>query len=187
MIARILQGLRHKLRSYRKGEDGTASVEFVIMIPAFMTIFMGSFESGLLMTRYVMVERALDITVRDLRLGNFVNPTHGTLKAAICANTVIYPDCNTSMILELIPVDQSTWNLPSTDATCVNRSATVQPVTDETVIDPGQQNELMLIRVCAVFDPLFPTTGLGLRLNRSQQGGGYALVAASAFVNEPQS
>jgi len=41
-----------------------------------------------------------------------------------------------------------------------------------------------LIRVCAVFKPVFPSTKLGIRLARDELGG-YALVASSAYVNEP--
>jgi hypothetical protein len=44
---------------------------------------------------------------------------------------------------------------------------------------------MMLIRACAKFDPLFPTSGLGFQLPRDNTGA-YALIAATAFVNEPE-
>ncbi|MEZ5796378.1 MAG: hypothetical protein R3D63_02055 [Paracoccaceae bacterium] len=43
----------------------------------------------------------------------------------------------------------------------------------------------MIVRVCAVQDPFFPTTGLGLQLKADAEGG-YQLIAASVFVNEPR-
>ena len=53
-------------------------------------------------------------------------------------------------------------------------------------LDTGTDNEMMLIRACAVFDPIFPMTGLGLKLKKDAFGGGYAIIARSAFVNEPE-
>jgi hypothetical protein len=47
----------------------------------------------------------------------------------------------------------------------------------------GGQNQLMLVKACAIFNPIFPSTGLGLQLVRDD--GGYAVTAFSAFVNEP--
>jgi len=44
---------------------------------------------------------------------------------------------------------------------------------------------MMLITACAVFKPMVPTTGLGLKLPRVNGGDDYAVVSMSAFVNEP--
>ena len=57
----------------------------------------------------------------------------------------------------------------------------VQPVLEFT---SGMDHDVMLVRACAVFDPMFPTTGLGLRLPKDETGA-YSLVASSAFVVEP--
>ena len=42
----------------------------------------------------------------------------------------------------------------------------------------------MLVRACAIFDPIFPITGMGLNLPLDASGA-YQLAASSAFVNEP--
>ena len=49
---------------------------------------------------------------------------------------------------------------------------------------PGQQNDLMLIRVCVTVDALFPTSVYALPIDYDAQGG-YALAVASVYVNEP--
>ena len=49
---------------------------------------------------------------------------------------------------------------------------------------PGVENEIMFIRVCYVVDPLFPSSGLGLRL-KNDPTGGYRMIVTSAFANEP--
>lgn len=158
------------------------SSDFVIVFPAFMMVFLGSFEAGMLMSRSVMLERAVDMSVRDLRVGLYENPTHDQIKADICARMVIMPGCMESLLLELRPVSTSTWNVFDGPATCVNRDEPVQPVTTWT---GGESNEMMLVRACAVFDPYFPTSAWGLQLPLDASGG-YQLVAMSAFVNEPR-
>jgi hypothetical protein len=45
----------------------------------------------------------------------------------------------------------------------------------------------MLMTVCAVFEPMVPTTGLGLKLPKVNGGSYYGLVTITAFANEPNS
>lgn len=181
--------LLRPFRRFRRKEDGVATLEFVLMVPAFLMIFMASFESGLLMTRYIMLERSLDMIVRDLRLGNFAfsdtataQQKHDAVQKAICSKTVMFPDCEEIMMLEMRSVSQVTWEPLNTAADCVNRAEDFTAVDQFTT---GVDNEMMLVRACAIFDPIFPLTGVGLRLRSETNGTGYRLVASSAFVNEP--
>jgi hypothetical protein len=144
---------------------------------------MASFESGLLMTRNILPERALDLTLRELRLGSFVAPSHDTIRDAVCARTVLYADCGTIMRLELTRVSTTTWDLPAADTPCADRD---EPIQLPDPPDTGAENGMMLIRACAVFDPVFPMTGLALRLKKESPGGGYAIIARPACVNEPE-
>ncbi len=64
---------------------------------------------------------------------------------------------------------------------CIDRSEDIQPVT---ALQIGQQNDIMLIRVCVVQDAMFPITGIGLGLPKDGEGG-YGIIAISAFVTEP--
>ena len=176
IAARMRQATRRILRA----EDGNATIEFVIIVPLFLTIFMSAFECGLLMTRNVMLERAMDISIRDLRLG--ATPTHDQLKQKICTLAAIIPNCMSTVLLELRPVSTTTWQPLGTTVTCVDRTQVIQPITQ---FLPGVKNQMMLVRACAVFDPIFPLTGLGLKLPKDASGG-YQLIASSAFVNEPK-
>jgi hypothetical protein len=173
------------LRRFRREDRGVASLEFVVAVPVFLMIFMASFESAMLMTRFVMLERGVDITVRELRLGGFSNPQHQVLKEAICSHTVMFEDCENTLMLELRTVNTASWQSLDNSADCVDRApdAPIQPLSDLSV---GLENEMMLVRACAVFEPMFPLTGIGLKLPRVREGSSdYGLVATSAFVNEP--
>lgn len=163
-------------------ERATASVEFVLTVPVLMLIFMSSFESGLLMTRQILLEQSLDEVMRDLRLGKIDSPNATKIKNRICAKSIIFTDCVNSTSVELTPIDGTSWTLPSANTACSERDdEAVQPVV---TFVPGSENEMMLVRVCVVQDAMFPTTGLGADLPLDNQGG-YGLIAISAFVNEP--
>ena len=119
-----------------------------------LTVFMASFESGLLMTRSIMLEQAVDITMRELRLGHYPLPDAALLKREICKRTIIFKSCETNIMIEMTRVSTQTWALPSTNVSCVDREEEIQPVT---ALQIGQQNDVMLIRVCVIQDALFPT------------------------------
>jgi len=171
---------RRLLRRWRR-EDGNATIEFVLLFPAFMTLFLVVFETGLLLTRGVMLDRGVDVAMRELRLGTLDPMTHDGLRDKICEHSVIIPDCTDSVLLELRPISTTTWEPLTHSATCIDRTEDVQPVLE---FEPGASNEMMLVRVCAVFDPFFPTTGLAASI-KLDESGAYALVATSAYVNEP--
>lgn len=168
-------------RRFGHRESGAATVEFTIVFPVFVLVLLSGIEAGILMARQVMIDRALDIAVRDLRLGGWVNPDHDDLRTRICENTVIIANCNDVMMLELRRVSTDTWDLPANGAPCVDRAEDIEPTTQ---FVGGGQNDMMLVRACTIVDPLFPTTGLGLQLE-TDESGGYAITARSAFVNEP--
>lgn len=178
----FLARLRRSLRRFGRREDGGAMVELVIVMPVMMVIFMAAFESGLYMTRHIMLERAVDQTIRELRLGRLNNNlTHDRLKTEICDRARFLADCDATIRIELRPVSTTTWNLPSTATTCFDRDETVNP---SLTPNPGVQNELMMVRVCVIQDAVFPGANIGQSIVRDTQGG-YALVSVGAFVNEP--
>lgn len=180
MIRKALSALARLGRAMRR-EDGTASVEFVLVFPVIVSIMFQAFETGWLTVRQTMLERALDMTVRELRLGHFINPTQDSLRNYVCSLTVVISDCTNTLMIELDKVDTTAWTMPSPSATCVSRGAKVQPVVNVT---QGGGDDLMIIRACAVVDVMFPLTGVGMDLPKDSSGG-VSLVASSAFVNEP--
>lgn len=168
-------------RKFARSQNGTATVEFVILFPVFMTLFVSVFESGLMMTRLTMLERGLDLTVRAIRLspGN-ANITHAAVKQMICDNAGILHDCTNSLKVELLQVSPNAWIAPSLAADCVDRTSEIEPVV---TFNSGDEGDLLFIRACVVVDPMYPNIGLGLILSKDSSGG-VMLVASSAFANE---
>ena len=169
------------MRRFARCEDGTASMEFVIVFPAFMILFVSAFEVGISMTRHVMLERGLDMAVRAVRLGTADEIEYDELKTMICNGAGIIPDCMNSLKLEMDPIDPRNWTNIAVDADCIDSEEEINPVR---TFNAGNDNELMILRACVLFKPMFPGTGIGFYLPR-KSGDYYALVSSSAFVMEP--
>ena len=177
----LLARLKGQISRVIRSESGTASLDFAICIPVIMAIFMASIESGMLMTRFILLEQSVDMVMRNLRLGQYPAPTVQLLKDEICRRTIIMEGCESNITIDLQPVSTTAWNFPPRNAGCVDRGAEVQPAT---TFNPGAAHQIMMVRVCVTQDAMFPTTGIGLNLPKDASGG-YGLVAISAFVNEP--
>ncbi|NGM46418.1 pilus assembly protein [Rhodobacter sp. SGA-6-6] len=174
--------MRRALSRLFRREDGTATVEFVLVVPVVISIFMASVEAGFYMAKHVMLERGLDLVMRDIRLGNLGTFENNKLRKLICEATPILVDCENTLMVEMRPISTSTFAISADPATCVDRGESTE-VDDH--VEPGGSNEIMIIRVCAIQDPIFPSTGIGLHL-RADARGGYQMVTASVFVNEPR-
>ena len=180
-MRRIIEHIGKKAGSIFSRENGNATIEFVIIFPILMTLLISSVEFGILTMRKVMLESSVDRTIRDLRLGKLLDPTQASVRKEICDRASMIPSCEDRLIIELTPVNTNSWGVLREQTTCVSRDSALNPVVE---LNPGAAHELVLIRVCAVFDPIFPTSALGTHLVK-QETGGYALTASSAFVNEP--
>lgn len=179
--------LVNKFRTFKAKQDGNASIEFVFLFPVLMFLFLTGFESGYYMVRNAMLERAVEVSVRDVRLGNGRVPNYAALKASICREVGIVEGCSNKIQVELKPIEIRPGAIAAvrTDARCVDTNSSDDPLTG-TEYSVGNANNMMMVRACLLAMPLFPTTGIGAGMAVDQQGN-YALVATSAFVNEPGS
>lgn len=174
------------LRRFMANDDGVVTVEFVIIFPIFMALFLMTYESGMISLRHFALERAVDVAVRDVRIGAIANPTPASLRTRICSFAGILPDCENQLQLEMVRRDLRNWVAIPTTVQCIDRGASTQPVVEFT---NGGNNELIFLRACVRLDPVMPTTLLGRTIvesnSTSAAAGSYALVATTAFVVEP--
>ncbi len=179
-----MRGLRAalaSLRAFAQDSRGNATVEFIIVVPVLMMLVFSIYEAGWFMVRSTMLDRGLDMAVRDLRLGLIANPTHDELKKRVCAHTTVIKNCETTLVLELTPFNLGAG--PGLDSpVCVDRSSKVEPVF---TYKPGIRSEIMFVRACSIVDPLFPLMGFAAAMTRNE-GGEFAIIAHSAFANEPE-
>jgi hypothetical protein len=83
--------------------------------------------------------------------------------------------------LEMIPMSMREWDEPARDADCYDSAEPVRPLRQ---FDPGQPNELMLLRACYKYKPITPVGSVGAAMPKDAEGYA-AIVSFSAFVQEP--
>jgi hypothetical protein len=179
MIRRLLARSRPPALS---SEEGNASVEFVLLFPIIFAMFVSSVDISVMMLRQVFLDRALDLALRDVRLG-IIQPTGlDSFKDRICQNAALTPNCRDSITVELRPVTVAELHSFDPTARCVNRAHNVTPMLQFT---PGSGNqELMLIRACTVANPFIVASGFIFGAPRGPNDD-FMSVSIGIFVNEP--
>ncbi len=177
----MIRSLYNTLRRFRDTEEGSMVVPFALWMPVFLGVILSGIEVGTLTMRHTALERALDETVREVRLATGTNYTHDTLKQSICDAAAILPDCSNLLKLEMIKLNIRQWVEPHQSADCVDTALEVNPARN---FEYGRGNEMMMLRACFKFKPISPAGYLSSALGKDDQG--YSgLVSYSAFVQEP--
>ncbi len=179
----MTRGLFCLARRFLSREDGVATIEFVLMFPAMLMILLSGVELGMMTMKHTGLERAMDLTVRDIRLGTGSVPDHDEIKNRICQRAGFIKECESHLRLQMVQIDPRNWDGIPQQASCTDASKEVQPKI--TFKNDAKDNELMILRACAKIAPIFPTTGLGKSIQKDGAGD-YALVSTSVFVQEPQ-
>ena len=178
---RVMSSFRKVLRAWARDEKGAVIADFAVMFPVFLMFMLSSVEMGLMTFRQTMLERGLDMAVRDLRLGFVEDPTHAKVKDLVCHYSGFLPDCGNALRLEMKPVDLRAFTALPRQADCIDKSEDISPVRS---FVNGGGNQMMLLRACIKIAPVFPTVGLGNQVDKDGNGD-MSLFSTSAFVNEP--
>ena len=176
--------MKARLTDFLRDEDGAGTAELVIVFSLFAMLVFTMIEAGWLMTKSMMLDRGLEIAMRDIRLGRWSAPTAEQIRGQICDNALVFADCRNLIRLELTPIANSS-DFPNDDADCADRSITNPALRPQDDFDVGARSQVMFVRACIIVDPLFVTFGLGRMLDNDPNGG-IQMVAHSAFVNEPE-
>lgn len=178
----MIQPINKFMRRFRKNEDGSAlMLEFVIFVPLLFTTFLMAVELGIYSMRQVFLDRGLDIAVRHVRLSTNLPINHDELKDIICENAGFLEDCDQTLRLEMVKVSPRNFAPMNPQIDCIDSSQEYNPVQGFAL---GREHDMMMLRACVRFDPVFPTSGLGASFDKD--GGGKAhMVSIAAFVQEP--
>ncbi|QGX99047.1 pilus assembly protein [Roseovarius faecimaris] len=177
----MIRAFFSRLRRGFRDEEGSAAVEFVIIFPVIATMIVLTLEMGFITLRQTMLERGLDMAVREVRLGTGSAPEHDDIKDLICQNSLILSDCSNNLFLEMVPSDPRAFAGLHELTSCTDAAVPSRPVRSFT---PGQQNQLVMLRACVLYDPLFPEALLP-RVLTADDFGKSAIIAVTAFVQEP--
>ncbi|MTH95662.1 MULTISPECIES: TadE/TadG family type IV pilus assembly protein [Alphaproteobacteria] len=178
------------LRRFRRREDGSATIELLFWFPFFIWVTYSGVDLGLMSFHHANLERALDETIREVRLNRLpageTEWKHDLLKDMICDRARLLPDCGANLSLEMKSLDPfsslAAQNLNQTPL-CADTPEEVRKPEDR-VFEAGASNELMIIRACMEVAPVWISTilGQGVRENASGQ---FELHSTTVFVHEP--
>ena len=170
------------LRAIRKlfcCRSGATTVEFAVAFPFVMWILFMFVEVGVLTMRTTLLKRGLSQATRDVRLGDPSVASVDAFRSRVCDYVYALSDCENSLNIEMTAIENGNFE----SFKCRNRENDAW--TPSTTFNPGQPEEIMLVRACLLVRPVFPGAGIGAALARDV-GGDYAIVATSAFMNEPE-
>lgn len=192
-------GFFRKLQGFRRNDDGVITIEFVLLLPMILALVFWVIEIGVLSMRWVTLENALDKTMRDVRITNFVaeydgaRAQHDALKDRICQYASTLSSCQADVKLELIPADAN-GGAPDAAVSCTDRAVDPDTTSNEDyLVTLGNpiglaEREIMFARACILIDPIVPPAFAQPILLGATGGEGeqvYALVSTNAFVLEP--
>jgi hypothetical protein len=179
-----MKRISHFLRSWATRQDGAVTVEFVVVVPFVLTLFFASVDVGVTMLRQVMLDRAVDMAVREVRLGRVPSDGSVTMAQMICDRAILFSDCHDNIAVEMQPIDTTNFNGLNDPVRCVNRELDITPAVAFNPGAGGAAQELMLIRTCVSANPFIRLTGFFTAMPINPEGD-YVIASRGIFVNEP--
>lgn len=176
----MIHNIRSLFKNFRRKEDGSATIEFVIFVPLILTFFMSSIELGIFTLRQMFLDRGLEMAVREIRLNTGASTTHNEVKDMVCAYAGFLKDCDTELKLTMKPHFISSYAGPTgLPSECSDVALAINP---SQTFAHGAEHQMMLMVACYTFDPIFASTGLGYALNEQ---GLLEMYGMSGFIQEP--
>ncbi|NRA87158.1 MAG: pilus assembly protein [Rhizobiales bacterium] len=180
----LLQSLKNMLRAFQRDKKGATAVEFAILAPVFFTLFFSIFEAGYLFSKVAMLDYAVSKVAKQIYIGaaNRGVVTYEDIEKLLCDNVVIGgKNCTKDLHIELVIVEDLT-DFPDKNVVCQDsQGENINPIIS---FNGGVGVNVMFMRVCLMTNILVPGLGLGLQLPKTDANR-YAIVATTAFVNEP--
>ncbi|PIE11900.1 MAG: hypothetical protein CSA72_01950 [Rhodobacterales bacterium] len=179
--------IKRRFARLRRDVRGTYAMSLMVLMPLIGIIMGFAGDLGISLTRQVMLERAVDVQARSIRLGLRPADDYAGLRKAICETARIIPECETRLKLQLKAMSPYSWE--SIGATPDCESLKEVTYTEPKEFDTAQGNQLVVLRVCAVVEPFMPGYGVGGALVRTSDPDApnrfYQVMATTAFVKEP--
>ncbi len=177
----MMQSIKQKLANFLRKEDGTIAVAFVFAFPFFVGFLLAGVEVGVTTMRHVALERTMDETVRFIRLNTGAKPSHANLKNVICSRNLV-DDCHANLQLEMVKRNLREWEDLPDNFSCLDNGFVVTDMSD---LSFGEDNEMIVMRACLAYKPIFKGWFMLTPLSLDEDGNAY-LKYTTAFVQEPR-
>lgn len=167
--------LQHRLRKDRRG---IASLEFAVVATPFLALLLALIETMLIFFATLTLENGVAEAARQIRTGQAQvgNFTQQDFRNEICDRVGFMLDCGSRMELDVRTFDGfGNVQMPPP----LNDQGEFQT---NYVFDPGQEGDVVVVRVFYSYPTLLPLLGDGMA---NMAGQNRLLVASSVFRNEP--
>lgn len=175
------------LARFRHDESGAVTIPTLPWIVFYLFLTFGAIEMSIMIMKQTLFDRGVALTARIMQLGLDSKPDEETLKKTICSNLVFISNCMDKLSVETFSVDQSDWS-----STLTGKALNCETSSDNTTPPPsnveyGTDDQMMLMRACVRVRPMMEASPFAKALTAAWPWGDeYALVATTAFVNEPR-
>lgn len=162
MTAFIRLGGRFGARVRRFGRDqsGSTTISFLLMFPLVFGIFLITLDSGFATMRSALLDRALDVSARQIRNGTIAQTTIGNIRTEMCKELTAFKDCSTMLKLQIVSVTRPGFVLPARSLACTDSGTAITPVTSFTA---GQTNPITVLRACMEIASFTPSALMSAR------------------------
>lgn len=189
----LKQEIELRLAQFKRCESGAPTIEFVVLAPVVFLIFFWTLELGIFMYRWAMLERGVDMTVRELMVENITadmsnDEAFDLIKQRICDNANTFSGCLNDLHVELNTTSASS-GLPNGSVACVDKSdEDAQPKKQAyggvcPTGAPVGEAEIVYLRACLLVDPML--TGEYALPFPKDPSGYFQLRSNAAYLNEP--
>ncbi len=179
-----------------KDSDGSAAIEFAMVVPIFLALLFGILEVGYLFYADAVIESTMDTAARKIMTGNapdkdYVWDTSDTTAKCrksgkecfiddICSVLSFFGDCEENLAIDVEVF--SSFGALASDNSAVTCTDNDDYDYDAQKYDDGDQLQIIRIRLCWLYKPLVP--GLGIALADTAEGR-HQIVSTSIFRTEP--
>lgn len=166
-----------------RDRQGTAALEFAIIAPIFFALLFSFYDMGLMMLRQVLLQSAVEKSVRTLRVDLArLQPNEPSreidrdvFKKEVCDRAMILRNCVDTITIEMTSLGRYAATPPAPGSPCKASSSSTMQV--------GARNDIVLLRVCAVANPIIPMMGLGSAFVEDADGD-VRIITTTAYLNE---
>lgn len=173
-----------KKNSLLRDKSGASAVEFAIIAPVFLATMFSTFEVGWFYFVNSVVDGATIGISREIRTGQITGGQNFDpdefFANDVCPTLEFLEDCDTRVTAEVrvfpnfaaLAADTSPVVCRDDDPSLVNN---IQ-------VDPGNENEIIRVRICLIYDTLNPAIGVNLA---KSDDGSRRITSTYVFRNEP--
>lgn len=170
---RICDRLRARLARFGRDQSGSATLTYVTMLPLVFGAFLMTVDSGFSTMRASLLDRALDVSARSIRNGTHATPTLSSIRTDMCSRLTVFPNCATTLKLQIVSVPRGSFTMPSRNLACADSGNAIAPVLNFVA---SQQNPIAVLRACMEITSFTPSALM------SGRPGTYVIHAETVFA-----